>query len=96
MKIEVFGPGCAKCKEAEEIVKNVVKETGASATVDKVSDIKQMMTMGIMSTPAVAIDGKVMLTGRVPTKDEVRGWLAGSKKTEINSGGCGCSCGGKC
>lgn len=76
MEIKVFGLGCAKCGEAERIVSAVVRETGSAATVAHVSDLREMMTLGIMSTPAVVIDGKVVLAGRVPTREEVREWLA--------------------
>ncbi|HBN07754.1 MAG TPA: thioredoxin family protein [Cyanobacteria bacterium UBA8530] len=75
-KITVYGPGCAKCKDAEEIVRRAVAETGIEAEVNKVSDIKDMMRAGIMSTPAVSVDGTIKVTGRVPKLDEVKGWLA--------------------
>jgi len=77
MKITVFGPGCAKCKKAEDLVRQVLAETGVEATVEKVSDIQAIVTAGVMSTPAVAVDGHVKLSGRVPTPDELRRWIAG-------------------
>jgi len=75
--ITVYGPGCVKCKQTEELVRKVVAETGADATVVKVSDIKEMVTAGIMSTPAVAVDGVIKVSGRVPKADEVKQWIAG-------------------
>lgn len=75
--ITVYGPGCAKCKQTEELVHRVVAETGADANVVKVSDIKEMVTAGIMSTPAVAVDGVIKVSGRVPKADEVKQWIAG-------------------
>ncbi|MFH0809034.1 MAG: thioredoxin family protein [Pseudomonadota bacterium] len=75
-KIVVYGPGCAKCHQAEEVVRRVVAESGAEAEVVKVSDFGQMAKAGILSTPAVAIDGVVKLSGRVPTPDQIKGWLA--------------------
>jgi small redox-active disulfide protein 2 len=77
MKITVYGPGCRKCHEAEDLVRKVVAESGADAQVEKVSDLQAMMRMGIISTPAVAVDGVLKVAGRVPKADEVKGWLAG-------------------
>ena len=76
--ITVYGPGCMKCQKAEEIVKHTVEAMGIQATVVKVSDVQQMAAAGIMSTPAVAVDGVVKLAGRIPTAEEVRSWLAGA------------------
>jgi small redox-active disulfide protein 2 len=75
MKITVYGPGCKKCHEAEELVKKVVAESGADAVVEKVSDLQAMMKMGIISTPGVAVDGVLKVAGRVPKADEIKGWL---------------------
>ena len=68
MLIKVLGPGCAKCKV-------VVQESGSSAKVEKVTDFKEMMALGVMSTPAVIIDGTIMCTGRIPSKSEVMEWI---------------------
>lgn len=76
MKIQVFGPGCPKCNEVELNVKEAIKESGLPADVEKVSDFKEMMTFGVMSTPAIAINGKIMCTGSVPSKKEIKEWLA--------------------
>ena len=75
VKITVYGPGCKKCHEAEELVKQVVAESGSNAAVEIVSDLRAMMKMGIISTPGVAVDGVLKLAGRVPKADEIRGWL---------------------
>ena len=74
--ITVYGPGCMKCQKAEQIVKQTVEAMGIQAIVVKVSDIQKMVAAGIMSTPAVAVDGVVKLAGRVPTADQVREWMA--------------------
>ena len=74
--ITVYGPGCMKCQKAEEVVKQAVEVMGIQATVVKVSDIQKMVAAGIMSTPAVAVDGVVKLAGRIPKLDEVREWIA--------------------
>ncbi len=75
MEIKVFGPGCARCNEAENLVKEVMAERGANATVTKVSDFKEMMLLGIMSTPAVTVNGTIKCLGKVPTKAEVNAWF---------------------
>ena len=97
MQIKVFGPGCAKCTEAEQLVKEVVAAKGGDITVEKVSDLKEMMMLGIMSTPALAIDGVVKCTGRIPTKEEISAWIAGADSgAPAASTPTGCCCGGKC
>ncbi len=73
--IKVFGPGCRKCELTEERVKKAVAAKGVEATVEKVADYASMAAAGILATPAVAVDGVVKLSGRVPTEDEVRSWL---------------------
>ena len=76
MKITVYGPGCMKCKKTEEMVRQVLAETTVEATVEKVSDVQAIAAAGVMSTPAVAVDGLVKLSGRVPSADELRQWIA--------------------
>ena len=102
MEIKVYGPGCARCSQTEQVVKEVLAAQGVAASVVKVSDMKEMMLAGIMSTPAVAIDGVVKSTGKIPTKEEVASWLTGAADSAPvipaapgTGGGC-CSCGGKC
>lgn len=75
MEIKVFGPGCARCTETEALVKAVIMAKGKNITVQKVSDLKEMMALGIMSTPAVVIDGVVKSSGKIPTKEEIAVWI---------------------
>jgi small redox-active disulfide protein 2 len=75
-KIVVYGPGCMKCKKAEENVRQVLAETGIEATLEHVTEIQAIVAAGVMSTPAVAIDGVMKLSGRVPTTTELREWIA--------------------
>jgi small redox-active disulfide protein 2 len=77
MKVTIYGPGCAKCKQAEAVVRSVVADSGAAVEVEKVSDIREMVKAGVMSTPAVAVDGAVKVAGRVPKPEEVKAWLTG-------------------
>jgi small redox-active disulfide protein 2 len=75
MEIKVCGPGCAKCKEVERIVNEVLVEAGSEAKVEKVSDFNEIAKLGVFSTPAVVIDGQVKCVGKVPTKKEIMTWL---------------------
>jgi len=76
MEIQVCGPGCPKCKEAERIVTEAVVELGVDATVTKITDFQEIAKLGVFSTPAIVIDGQVKCVGKVPTKNEVLNWLA--------------------
>lgn len=70
--IKVLGPGCAKCKSTYAVVEKVVKDCGIDVQLTKVDDIEEIMRYDIMSTPAIVIDGKVVLKGKVPSETEVR------------------------
>ena len=74
MKIEVLGSGCKKCHALEEQTRAVVTELGVTAEVEHVSDMKRIMGYGVLSTPALVIDGKVKCAGRMPAADEFRKW----------------------
>ena len=76
MEIKVLGPGCAKCKKAEKIVKEVIAEVGSDATVEKVTDMMEIAGFGIIATPSVVVDGEVKCAGKIPSKDEIRSWLS--------------------
>ena len=75
MEIKVLGPGCPKCKEAEKVVREAVAAARIDADVEKITDFQQMMRYGVMSTPAVVVDGVVKVTGRAPSRDEVLAWI---------------------
>jgi len=75
VKIEIFGPGCQKCKKAEANVIETIGKLGISAEVVHVQDLKEIASRGILATPAVAIDGVVKLSGRVPTETMIRQWF---------------------
>ncbi|ASB49239.1 thioredoxin family protein [Alkalitalea saponilacus] len=70
--IKVLGPGCAKCKTLEKATQEAVEELQLNATVSKVEDIMEIMSYNVVSTPAVVVDGKVVVKGRVPSKDELK------------------------
>jgi small redox-active disulfide protein 2 len=75
MKIEVLGTGCAKCTTLYDNVKNALKELGKEAEVVKVQDIPSIMKYGVMSTPALVVDGKVLFSGKAPAVSELKGML---------------------
>ncbi len=75
MKIKVLGSGCPKCKQVEANVKKALEETGKKAEIEKVTDISKIIEAGIMATPALDIGDKIVCSGRIPTKDEIKKWL---------------------
>ncbi|MGQ9809670.1 MAG: thioredoxin family protein [Armatimonadota bacterium] len=72
MKIRIFGTGCMKCRETEKIVRNVLAETGIEANVEKVEDIQAIVAAGVVTTPAVEINGQVKIAGKVPRPDDIK------------------------
>jgi len=75
MNIKVLGMGCARCRDLERRVRNILAETGLAADIEKVEDIQKIMTYRIMATPALVINGAVKSAGRVPSVDEIKTWL---------------------
>ena len=72
MEIKVLGSGCAKCKTTYEMIEKIVKENQLDATLSKVEDIVELLNYGIMTTPAIVVDGEVKLKGLVPTESEIK------------------------
>ena len=72
MLLEILGSGCAKCKKLEELTKEAVNELGVDAFVNHITDIKVIMNYGVMTTPALVVDGVVKVAGKVPSKDEIK------------------------
>ncbi len=79
MDIKVLGPGCARCILLENMVKEAVAEAGVQADVSKVTDIKAIMGYGVFTTPAVVVDGKVKVVGKIPKKEEILAWFSTKK-----------------
>ena len=75
MEIKVLGTGCAKCKSLEKVTNEAVAKAGVDATVTKVEDIVEIMNYGVMTTPALVVDGKVLVKGKVPSVDEISNLL---------------------
>ena len=75
MIIKVLGSGCTNCKKLEENTKKAVDELGIEATIEKVTDFKQIMAYWVMKTPALVVDEKVKIMGRVPSSEEIKKYL---------------------
>jgi small redox-active disulfide protein 2 len=76
-QVKVYGPGCKRCIATAEMVEAAADRLGVAVTVEKVTDMRAMAVAGIMSTPGVAIDGKVVHAGGLPDAAKVEGWLKG-------------------
>ena len=72
MQILVIGPGCTRCKTLAQITEQAVKELGVTAEINKVTDLKQIMALGVMMTPALAVNGTIKVAGRVPSVDDIK------------------------
>ena len=75
MKIEILGTGCPKCEALAQNAETAVRELGIEATVEKVTDIVQIADRGVMMTPALSVDGDIVLVGKAATVEELRGLL---------------------
>jgi small redox-active disulfide protein 2 len=83
-QVKILGTGCAKCNQLLDAVKAVIAAEGIDASVEKVEDIRQIVGYGVMSTPGLVVDGRVVCSGRVPSNAEIREMLT------AKSGGCCC------
>ena len=79
MEIRVLGTGCPRCKALEQAVINALVETNISADVGKVEDIMKIMEYGVMHTPALAINGKVVISGRIPSNSELKSIISSNQ-----------------
>ena len=72
MEIKVLGTGCTKCRKLEELTKQTIEELGIEANVEKVEDIYKIMQYGVMRTPGLVVNDKVVLSGRLPKTSEIK------------------------
>jgi small redox-active disulfide protein 2 len=77
MKIEILGTGCARCHKLEEQTREAIKDLGVEADVIKVQDYKKIMGYGVMTLPALVVDGEVKVAGKIPTKEEIIKLISG-------------------
>jgi small redox-active disulfide protein 2 len=75
MKIEILGPGCPKCHNTEENVKKALSELNKTAEVVKVSDISAIIEKGVIQTPALIINGKITIQGKIPTVEQIKQFI---------------------
>lgn len=74
-KIQILGTGCKKCNDLAESVKKAAEGMGIEYELEKVSDIQKIMEFGVMTTPALAVDGEVKVAGKVPTAEDIKKYL---------------------
>jgi len=75
MKIQVLGPGCTNCQKLEENVKKAVEKSGIKAEIEHIYDFNKMVELGIMMSPGLTIDGKLVSQGKIPDIEEIKKWL---------------------
>ena len=75
LDIKILGPGCTNCVNLENMYRESVLENNLNASIEKVTDYREIMSFGILSTPGFVINGKVILTGKLPTKTTLLHWL---------------------
>ncbi len=75
-EIKVLGTGCAKCKSTLALIEQVAQAKGVAVKLEKVEELRDIMSFGVMSTPGVVIDGKIVHAGGVPSRDKIEEWLA--------------------
>jgi small redox-active disulfide protein 2 len=73
--IKVLGTGCANCKTTLKLIEEAAAAKGVAIALEKVEDLKAIMGYGVMSTPGVVVDGKVVHAGGIPSRDKIAGWL---------------------
>ncbi len=75
MKIEVLGSGCSKCRKTEKMISDVVRKLGLKAEIVHVTDLNQIVDRGVMMTPAVFINGRKVMEGKMPTMAQIQKWF---------------------
>ena len=83
LNIKVLGSGCTNCINLEKLCREVVSENSIDAEIDKVTDYKEIMSYGIMSTPGLVVNGKVVHSGKLPTKSTLTHWLKESLENQL-------------
>ena len=101
LKIQVYGSGCPSCKKLYELVKETVSEMNLNTEVEYIDDIQKLLQLGVMSSPVLVINNKVVLAGSLPNQEKIKQLITGSQENSQASGtepekSGGCSCGSGC
>lgn len=75
VNVKVLGPGCANCRKLEERVRNVIRQHQLEAEIEKVTDYAQIMRWNVMRTPGLVVNDVLVAAGRIPSEEEIAGWL---------------------
>jgi small redox-active disulfide protein 2 len=78
-KLQILGTGCAKCQALTEAAKKAADELGLDYEIEKVTDLKQIMSFGVMTTPALVVDGSVKVAGKIPSHEEIKALIGSAK-----------------
>lgn len=78
MDIKVLGTGCANCKNTIALIDQVAQAKGVTVKLEKVEELRDIMSYGVMSTPGVVINGKVVHAGGIPSREKIEQWLVGA------------------
>ncbi len=73
--VKVLGKGCARCHRLEQVTRDAAQAAGIEIALEKITDLQQILAYEVLATPGLVVDGKVVCSGRIPTKAEVEGWL---------------------
>lgn len=82
VEIKVLGPGCANCKRLEQIARKVVNTLAVEANIEKVTDYKEIVELGVMTTPGLIVNSEVVSSGRIPSETEVINWIIKALETK--------------
>lgn len=101
MKIQVLGSGCASCKSLYELTKKAVEELKVQAEVEHVTDVSKIIELGIMSSPVLVLNGKIVMTGSTNNIEKIKELIMNNKEVNPKSEncckcGCSCDCGSGC
>jgi small redox-active disulfide protein 2 len=86
MEIKILGTGCTKCRQTEQATREVVTELGIDATIEEVRDINKILEYPILTTPGLVIDGELVTSGHVPTREEVRQFIVNALENKERPG----------
>ena len=95
-EIKVLGSGCANCKATAKLIEKVAAEQGVNVRIQKVEDFAEIAGYGVMTTPGVVVDGKVVHAGGIPDREAIAAWLGGQAGGSGCCSGNGASTGGGC